>query len=104
MKRPEPEKTGDKCPLCGGDLVIRTGSWGEFIGCANYPRCSYTKNITQETGEMCPECGAPLVKKTNSKGQSFIGCSNYPNCRFTKQDPSSPRRYYRRKRNYGKNS
>ena len=104
MKRPEPEKTGDKCPLCGGDLVIRTGSWGEFIGCANYPRCNYTKNITQETGEMCPECGAPLVKKTNSKGQSFIGCSNYPNCRFTKQDPSAPRRYYRRKRNYGKSS
>ena len=104
MKKPAPEKTGDKCPLCGGDLVLRTGTWGEFIGCANYPKCSYTQNINQETGEMCPECGAPLVRKTNSKGQSFIGCSNYPSCRYTKQDPSSPRRYYRRKRTYGKNS
>ena len=96
MRKPDPEKTGNKCPLCGGDLVVRSGSWGEFIGCSNYPKCKYTENIVQETGEMCPECGAPLIKKYNSKGQPFIGCSNYPNCRYTKQDPSAPRRYYRR--------
>ena len=97
MKKPEPEKTGNTCPLCGGELVIRSGSWGEFIGCSNYPKCKYTENIVQETGELCPQCGSPLVKKTNSKGQSFIGCSNYPNCDYTKQDPSAPRRFYRRR-------
>lgn len=96
MRKPDPEKTGNKCPLCGRDLVVRTGNWGEFIGCSNYPKCKYTENIIQETGEMCPDCGAPLVKKYNSKGQPFIGCSNYPNCQYTKQDPSAPRRYYRR--------
>lgn len=34
----------NKCPLCGGDLVLRKGSRGEFFGCSNYPKCRYTKN------------------------------------------------------------
>ena len=33
-----------KCPKCGGQLVERTGKYGNFIGCSNYPRCKYTKN------------------------------------------------------------
>ena len=42
--------TGDLCPLCGGKTVIRTVKTGtrlgtQFIGCMNYPRCKYTKNI-----------------------------------------------------------
>lgn len=42
--------TSDLCPLCGGKTVIRTVKTGakagaQFIGCTNYPRCKYTKNI-----------------------------------------------------------
>ena len=33
-----------KCPKCGGQLVNRTGKYGDFIGCSNYPRCKYTQN------------------------------------------------------------
>ncbi len=38
------------CPWCGGNLVIRTAHKGKnagnsFYGCANYPRCKYTRNI-----------------------------------------------------------
>lgn len=33
-----------KCPRCGGNLVIRTGKYGQFYGCSNYPRCNYTLN------------------------------------------------------------
>lgn len=35
----------NKCPKCGHDLVIRNGKQGQFIGCSNYPKCHYTKNI-----------------------------------------------------------
>lgn len=35
----------DKCPKCGGDLVKRSGQYGEFYGCSNYPKCKYTKKI-----------------------------------------------------------
>lgn len=31
------------CPGCGGELVVRTGKFGEFYGCSNYPKCRYTE-------------------------------------------------------------
>ena len=33
------------CPQCQGKLVVRNGKFGKFIGCSNYPKCRYTKNI-----------------------------------------------------------
>ena len=108
MEKTAPEKTGEVCPNCGGELVIRQGRYGKFISCSNYPKCHYTANLAkdepQETGEMCPECGSPLIKRNNRYGQSFIGCSNYPACKYIKNDASSPKRYYRRKGTYGKKS
>lgn len=35
---------GNICPVCGGMLVRRKGRYGEFWGCAGYPRCRYTRN------------------------------------------------------------
>jgi restriction system protein len=36
-----------KCPKCGGSLVKRvsTRSQMTFLGCSNYPRCHYTKEL-----------------------------------------------------------
>lgn len=34
------------CPRRGcGQLVVKTGRYGPFLGCTNYPSCSYTENI-----------------------------------------------------------
>lgn len=33
------------CPLCGNVLVKRNGRFGEFYGCAGFPRCRYTQNL-----------------------------------------------------------
>ena len=30
------------CPKCGGSLVMRSGKYGTFYGCSNYPRCKFT--------------------------------------------------------------
>ncbi len=40
-----PKKKYDStvCPECGGKLVERTGRFGKFFGCSNYPRCGFTK-------------------------------------------------------------
>jgi hypothetical protein len=35
-----------KCPNCGGILTMRNGRFGKFIGCNQYPKCRYTRNIT----------------------------------------------------------
>lgn len=34
-----------KCPSCGRELAIRTGRYGEFLACPNYPRCTFTRRI-----------------------------------------------------------
>lgn len=36
------------CPRCGGTLVKRTGKYGTFYGCSNYPKCKYTAEIARQ--------------------------------------------------------
>jgi len=83
------ESLDEACPECGGQLSIRLGRNGRFIGCTNYPECKYTRNLNGEAapaapevveGKLCPECSSPLVIKTGRFGK-FIGCSNYPKCK-----------------------
>jgi DNA topoisomerase-1 len=34
------------CPLCGkGRLSLKTGKFGAFVGCSNYPECKYTRQL-----------------------------------------------------------
>lgn len=33
------------CPRCGGNLELRDGENGLFLGCSNYPKCKFTKGI-----------------------------------------------------------
>jgi hypothetical protein len=33
------------CPKCGGHLKERSGKFGKFLGCSNYPVCRYTQQI-----------------------------------------------------------
>ena len=30
------------CPKCGGHLIKRSGKYGTFYGCSNYPKCRFT--------------------------------------------------------------
>ena len=32
------------CPVCGSELVRRSGPRGEFWGCASFPKCRFTKS------------------------------------------------------------
>jgi DNA helicase-4 len=40
----------DACPRCHGWLRPRTGKYGEFLGCTNWPACNYTKNVRTAEG------------------------------------------------------
>ena len=71
------------CEKCGSKMVIRSGRFGKFLACPNYPTCKNTKPLPEdEVSEPCPKCGAKLLKKVSKKGKKFYGCSNYPNCDF----------------------
>jgi DNA topoisomerase-1 len=46
---PAREDGGDvrQCPTCGtGKLSLKVGRFGAFIGCSNYPECTYTRQMT----------------------------------------------------------
>ena len=36
------------CPECGGKLREKSGQYGSFMGCSNYPKCRYTRKIRRE--------------------------------------------------------
>ncbi|WP_443089649.1 topoisomerase DNA-binding C4 zinc finger domain-containing protein [Zunongwangia sp. HGR-M22] len=33
------------CPRCQSELLLKEGRYGNFYGCSNYPKCTYTKNL-----------------------------------------------------------
>jgi DNA topoisomerase-1 len=80
------------CPECGGALTVKSGRFGPFIACTNYPECKYTKPLKRDkvpdrpTDEICQECGAPMVIKTGRYGE-FLACTRYPECKHTRPIP-----------------
>jgi len=47
------------CPVChAGQLGLRLGRHGSFIGCSNYPTCSYTRPLAT-SGEDSPGAALP---------------------------------------------
>ena len=71
------------CPQCGGNLVEKTGRFGKFIACSNYPACKVTKSLS--LGLQCPRegCTGELVERLSKKKRRFYGCTRYPECTFT---------------------
>ena len=67
------------CPACGGAMVLKTGRFGSFLSCANYPKCKTTRPLP--TGIVCtrPGCGGEITPRKGKRG-TFYGCSHYPEC------------------------
>ncbi|MBN2188119.1 MAG: topoisomerase DNA-binding C4 zinc finger domain-containing protein, partial [Chitinispirillaceae bacterium] len=77
---------GEKCDLCGADMVVLTVNGRKFLGCSRYPECKNTKSFS--TGVNCPHqgCGGVIVERRTKKGKIFFGCSEYPKCTFASWD------------------
>jgi len=89
MEKKVPEKTGEVCPDCGSDLVIRKGRFGEFTACSNYPECKYIKKEEKEVTVICdcPICNkGQIIEKKTKRNKIFYGCNNYPKCKTAAWD------------------
>ena len=75
-----------KCEKCGGDMVLRTGRYGSFYACANYPTCAFTKPRTKDIGVPCPKCSGKVVMKYGKNKTVFYSCEKYPECDFSSWD------------------
>jgi DNA topoisomerase-1 len=91
QKQNAPVPTGEDCPVCGKALVLRQGSYGEFVSCSGYPKCKYVKQNLIE-GMKCPKCGTgDLAERKARRGNIFWGCTNYPKCDFTSNNKPVPK-------------
>lgn len=74
------------CPECSGKLKLKTGRFGQFIACENYPKCKYTLTVQNKLDIKCLECGdqngGQIVIKRTKRGKIFYGCSRYPSCKY----------------------
>ncbi|HBK02706.1 MAG TPA: type I DNA topoisomerase, partial [Clostridiales bacterium] len=74
------EPTDIICEKCGAPMVRKTGKYGKFLACSNYPACSNIKSENVEVSDVvCEKCGALMVYK-NGKYGKFLACPNYPAC------------------------
>lgn len=68
------------CPSCAtGRLSLKTGKFGAFVGCSNYPECRYTRPLASQAGEgeaavadrelgKDPATGEPIMLKSGRFG------------------------------------
>ncbi|OGP13469.1 MAG: DNA topoisomerase I [Deltaproteobacteria bacterium GWA2_54_12] len=79
------EVTETQCPTCGKQMVVKSGRFGRFLACSDYPNCKST--LPYSTGVPCPEGdGGMLVERRTKKGRVFFSCSKYPSCKFATWD------------------
>ena len=75
------------CENCGRNMIIKSGRFGKFLACPNYPECKTTKPIVKEIlTTPCPKCGNKILEKKSKGGKVFYGCEKYPNCDFASWD------------------
>ncbi|PKP82339.1 MAG: type I DNA topoisomerase [Alphaproteobacteria bacterium HGW-Alphaproteobacteria-18] len=70
-----------QCPLCKeGELSMKLGKFGAFVGCSRHPECKYTRQFSSEGGEgsaispdgneigLHPDTGAMILLKSGRFG------------------------------------
>ncbi|MBU1151934.1 type I DNA topoisomerase [Patescibacteria group bacterium] len=75
---------GKKCDKCKSDMEVKTGRFGPFLGCSNYPECKNIMPILVFSGVKCPKCtnGQLIERRTKKGGRIFWGCNKFPKCKF----------------------
>ncbi len=79
-----------KCPQCEGDMIVRHGKFGAFLGCTKYPDCRGIINIPKkgenyvpaEDMPSCPAigCEGKLTARRSRFGKTFYSCTTFPDC------------------------
>jgi len=74
-------------------MIHRTGRFGPFLGCSDYPNCKTIVKLDKDgntvepkeppepTGLACYKCKAGQLVIRKSKRGPFLGCNKFPRCR-----------------------
>ena len=78
------ELTDVMCEKCGAPMRIKSGKFGSYYACSNYPNCENIKPVNEKvvipTDIICEKCGGTMVEREGKYGR-FLACSNYPKCK-----------------------
>ncbi|MCM2322187.1 MAG: type I DNA topoisomerase [Oligoflexia bacterium] len=75
------EFTDKKCEKCGNPMVIKSGKFGKFLACSDYPNCKSTQAFT--LGIPCPDCKVGEIAQRQSRYRRlFYSCNTWPKCNF----------------------
>ncbi len=82
------EPTDIVCEKCGSPMVIKTGRYGKYLACSNFPACSNMRSLKEksapkQTNVVCDVCGAMMLEREGKFGK-YLACSNFPQCKNTK--------------------
>lgn len=82
------EPSDEVCEKCGSPMVYKTGPYGKYLACSNYPNCSNRRSLKQkvapkQTDILCEKCGSPMLEREGKYGK-YLACSNYPKCKNIK--------------------
>jgi len=93
------EESNEICEKCGAKMIIKTGRYGKFLACSDFPECHNIKSMKKEgsqpdskeleelkekyKNEKCDKCGADMIARIGKFGP-FLGCSAYPKCKNIK--------------------
>ena len=79
------ESAGVKCPLCGGEVLIKKTKKGrKYYGCENNPdKCAFV-SWNKPVDKKCPKCGSYMVEK-GTKNVKYL-CSN-ETCGYSEDAP-----------------
>ena len=74
------------CEKCGANMLIKSGKYGNYYACSNYPTCQNIRAVNEKvaisTDMICSKCGSMMVEREGKFGK-FLACSNYPKCKNT---------------------
>ena len=76
----------ERCEVCGRQMVVKKGRFGQFLACPGFPECTFTKPIVVEMPGKCPKCGSKILKRTSKKGYVFYACERGTDCGFITWD------------------
>ncbi|MEG2159282.1 MAG: topoisomerase DNA-binding C4 zinc finger domain-containing protein, partial [Clostridia bacterium] len=76
------------CEKCGAPMVYKTGRFGKYLACSNYPICTNHRSLKvvtppKETDEICEKCGGKMVERESRYGK-YLSCENFPKCKNTR--------------------
>ncbi len=82
------------CPSCeNGQLSLKVGRYGAFIGCSNYPECNFTRQLAQpggEDGKLANEGPKVLGVDPNSSLEVSLRTGRFgPYIQLGEQDPET---------------